>query len=123
MLSSISTDGALHERLIRSVLIAQARQSRGDEQCRTERRASSPAHARRTPASEPDMQLLHTQVQADQHSHMASTLIAVRPSEQVVTMTCHHSMQSVAVILKRQSSEHDCCCQFHVTEFRVTESH
>ena len=37
MLSSISTDGALHGRLIRSPQVAQARQSRVDEQCRTER--------------------------------------------------------------------------------------
>ena len=81
-------------------------------------------HARRTPAREPDRVLLHTRLKANQRSHMASALIAIRPSEQVVIMTCHHSLQSVAVILKRQSSEHDCCCQFNVTEeFNVTESH
>ena len=126
MLSSTSTDGALHGRLIRSPLVAQARRSRTDEQCRMERmhRASSPAHARRTPASEPDMLLLHKRVHANHGTRtLAHALIALRPSEQVVIITCHHSVQSVAVMLMRQRSEHDCCCQFDVTEFNVTESH
>ena len=69
------------------------------------------------------MLLLHMRMAANQRPHRASTLIAHRPSEQVVIMTCHHSLQSVAVILMRQSSEHDCCCQFSGTEVNVTESH